>query len=302
MDLRRLNVFVTVADLGSFSRAAQALDLSQPTVSEHVRTLEQELGVVLLDRGGRATEPTPVGRLLLGHARRILELAREARQAVEGFQGHIAGLLVVGGSTIPGEYVLPGALARFAALHPEVRARLMIAPSRQVCAWVEAGTVEAGVVGAPPDGRPLEARRLMDDELVLVVPADHPWASRERVSLEDLAREPLVVREDGSGSRQALERGLREAGTALGRLRVAGEFGSTQALKQAVRAGLGVAFVSRRAVADECGAALLRCVGLEGPRLVRAFHLVTRPGRTPSPAAQAFVGLLESDTAGGASH
>jgi DNA-binding transcriptional LysR family regulator len=301
VDLRRLEIFVKVAELGSFSRAAEALFLTQPTVSEHVRALEEELGVQLLDRLGRGAAPTPAGQIVLGYARRMLGLAREARQAVDRFQGRLGGELVVGGSTIPGEYVLPGLIGQFKAKYPEISITLLIGSSRQVAEWVDEGRVEVGVVGARPAPRSVESRELMSDELVVVVATEHPWSGRGTVTLAELSREPLLVRERGSGSREALERALAEAGTSLGAFRIAGEMGSTQAIKQAVRAGVGVSLISRRAVEDECRASLVACVKVEDLKVVRAFHLVTHRERTRSPLAEAFLGLVESQSPGPAS-
>lgn len=295
MDLRRLEVFVKVAELGSFSRAAEALALTQPTVSEHVRALEAELGVQLLDRLGRGAVTTPAGELLLGYARRVLALIGETRQAVDQFQGRMRGTLCVGGSTIPGEYVLPPLVGRFRAKYPEVMISLRIGSSREVCGWVDAGLVEVGLVGAPPVGRAVAGRALMEDEMVVVVGPEHPWVGRPEVSLDELAAEPLVVREPGSGSREALEQALASAGRSLGGFRVVAEMGSTQAVKHAVRAGLGAAVVSRRAVEDECRARWLHCVKVRGLQVTRAFHLVVHRDRSRSPLAQAFLAFLESE-------
>ena len=126
MDLRRLEIFAKVAELGSFSRAAEALFLTQPTVSEHVRALEEELGVQLLDRLGRGATPTRAGQILLGYARRMLALSRETRQAIDQFQGRLSGELLVGGSTIPGEYVLPALIGQFKAKYPDISISLLI--------------------------------------------------------------------------------------------------------------------------------------------------------------------------------
>src|SRR6266571_8141771 len=186
MDLRRLEIFAKVAELGSFSRAAEALFLTQPTVSEHVRALEDELGVQLLDRLGRGAQPTPAGRLLLDYAARMLALGREARQAIDRYQGRVSGALVIGGSTIPGEYVLPALVGAFRAKHPEVSISLLIGSSRDVSLWVEEGRAELGVTGARPSARALHAKAIMSDELVIVVPAEHPWAERKTVSLADV--------------------------------------------------------------------------------------------------------------------
>ena len=295
MDLRRLEVFAKVAELGSFSRAAEALFLTQPTISEHVRALEVELGLSLLDRLGRGATPTPAGRVLLDYAHRMLKLAEEARQAIDRFQGRMSGTLIVGGSTIPGEYVLPALIGQFKSKYPDILISLRVASSRQVSEWVDEGRVEVGVVGARPALRTLEARALMSDELVIAGPAGHPWAGRKTVALADVRSEPLIVREPGSGSREALERALHDADTNLDAFRVAGEIGSTQAIKQAVRAGVGITIISRRAVEDECRAGLVHCVKVRDLKLARSFYLVTHRERTRSPLAEAFVTFVESE-------
>ena len=296
MDLRRLEIFVRVAELGSFSRAAEALFLTQPTVSEHVRALEDELGVQLLDRLGRGAAPTPAGQLLLGYARKLLALASEAQQAVDQFQGRVSGELIVGGSSIPGEYVLPALIGAFRNKHPEIAVTLLIGDSRSVQEWVESGRVEIGVVGVRPTGRSLESRQLMADELVVVVAPDHPWAGRESISVADIRHEPLILRERGSGSRDTLERALTAVGLDFGAFRIVGEMGSTQAIKQAIRAGFGVSLISRRAVEDECRARLLGSVSVRDLDVSRAFHLVTHRERSRSPLAQAFLAFVDAQS------
>ena len=301
LDLRRLEIFVKVAELGSFSRAAERLFLTQPTVSEHVRALEDELGVQLLDRLGRGATPTRAGTLLLGYAQRMLALSRETTQAMAQLQGRVSGELVVGGSTIPGEYVLPALIGAFRAKYPDVSVSLRIGGSGEVQAWVEEGRVELGVVGASPTARALEGRQLMADELVVVVAAEHPWAAHATVSLDDLRAEPMIVRERGSGSREAFERALEGVGLDLAAFRIVGEIASTQAIKQAVRAGVGVSIISWRAVVDECRAGLLACVKLRDITISRAFHLVTHRDRSRSPLVQAFLAFVESQALGPAS-
>lgn len=298
MDLRRLEIFVKVAELGSFSRAAEALFLTQPTVSEHVRALEDALGVQLLDRLGRSTTPTRAGTLLLGYARRMLALSREAAQAIEQFQGRMSGELTIGGSTIPGEYVVPELIGAFRSKYPDVRVSLLIGSSREVQSWTEEGRVEIGVVGASPSIRSLEGRPLIDDELVVVVGADHPWAGRADVSLEDLKTEPMILRERGSGSRETFEHALESVGLDLAAFRIVGLIASTQAIKQAVRAGVGVSLISRRAVVDECRARLLACVRIRDLAVSRSFYVITHRDRTRSPLAQAFLTFMESHPVG----
>jgi DNA-binding transcriptional LysR family regulator len=297
MDTRQLEIFVKVADLGSFSRAAEALFLTQPTVSEHIRGLEEELGLRLLDRLGRGAAPTKAGQLLLGYARRILELHREARQAVGQFQGRMSGELVIAASTIPGEYVLPPLIGRFKEKYPDIAISLLIGDTQRVVDWVLEGRVELAVAGAQIDQRALEYRELMPDELVLVVSGTHPWHGKKTATLDEVRAEPLIVRERGSGSRYALEKALAEVGLDLGDFRVVGEMGSTQAIKQAVKAGVGISLVSKRAVTEECEHGILHCVKVKDLRFSRAFYLVTNTTRTRSPLAEAFRAFLISESA-----
>jgi DNA-binding transcriptional LysR family regulator len=295
MDLRQLEVFAAVYELRSFSRAASALRLTQSTVSEHVRLLEEELGTRVFDRLSRETVPTRAGELLYGYARQMLLLRTEARQALDQFLGQVTGTLLVGASTIPGEYVLPVVIGRFRGRHPRVAITLQISDSRGIAQAVLDGQVDVGVVGADPGNRVLEARPLMPDELVLVIPPGHAWTERSEATLEELRAEPLIVREPGSGSRQALERALETSGRGLGEMRVVAEMGSTSAIKQAVKAGVGMSIVSRRAVEDECRHGLLGCVTLKDLAITRQFYVVVHAGRSRSPLCQAFLEFLTSE-------
>jgi DNA-binding transcriptional LysR family regulator len=297
MDLRQLEIFVKVAELKSFSKAAEAMFLTQPTVSEHIRTLEQELGVRLLDRLGRGAEPTAAGRLLLSHATRMLQLQREALQAMASFQGRLAGDLLVAASTIPGEYVLPPLIGRFKEKFPDIAITLLIGDSRAVVEWVAEGRAEVGVVGARLPHRGIDYRELMPDELVLVVPVGHPWHGKTEVGLEDLRAEPLLLRERGSGTRAALESALAQTGLDLAAFRIVGEMGSTQAIKQAVKAGVGVSVISRRAVEEECRSGLVWCLKVRDLKVTRAFHIATHRDRSRSPLAEAFRTFIVSESA-----
>jgi len=295
VDLRQLEIFVKVAEYGSFSKAAAALYLTQPTVSEHIRTLEDEVGARLLDRLGRGASVTRAGQLLLSYATRMLALSREARQAMESFQGRMSGELLVGASTIPGEYVLPSLIGRFKEKYPDISITLLIGDSQTVVDWVAGGRAEIGVVGARLAHRGVEYRELMPDELVVVVSATHPWHGRKQVTLQELRSEPVLVRERGSGTRAALEAALADAGLSLGAFRIVGEMGSTQAIKQAVKSGVGVSMVSRRAVEEEGRSGLLSYLRVKDLKITRSFHLATHQERTRSPLAEAFRAFLEAE-------
>jgi DNA-binding transcriptional LysR family regulator len=294
MDLRQLEVFSGVYELRSFSRTASALRLTQSTVSEHVRLLEEELGTRLFDRLSRETVPTRAGELLYGYAKQMLALRAEARQALGEFLGQVTGNLLVGGSTIPGEYVLPAVIGRFRERHPRVSITLQISDTRGIVQAVLEGQVDVGVVGADPNGRGLEVKPLMPDELVLVVPAGHPWQGRATVTLDELRTEPLIVREPGSGSRQTLEEALEAAGRSLLDMRVVAEMGSTSAIKQAIKAGIGVSVMSSRAVEDECRLGLLDCIKFQDLPVKRQFYVITHASRSRSPLCRAFLDFLET--------
>jgi DNA-binding transcriptional LysR family regulator len=244
---------------------------------------------------GRGAAVTKAGQLLLVHARRLLALSREARQAMDRFQGRMSGELVVGASTIPGEYVLPALIGRFKEKYPDISITLLIGDSQTVIDWVAEGRAELGVAGARLPHRGVDYKELMPDELVVVVPATHPWHGRSLITLEELRTASLLIRERGSGTRAALEAVLAEAGIDLGSFRIVGEMGSTQAIKQAVKAGVGVSVVSKRAVEDECKAGLVGCLEIKDLEVTRSFYLATHKERSRSPLAEAFRVFLETE-------
>jgi DNA-binding transcriptional LysR family regulator len=222
----------------------------------------------------------------------MLALRVEAVQGLQQFLGQIAGTLTAGASTIPGEYVLPPLIGAFREKFPRVSIALQISDTRGIVEAVLEGRVELGMVGARPDQRALQAVELMPDELVVVVPPGHAWVGRKVVTVEDLRTEPLIVREPGSGSRDAVEGALEAAGLRPDGLRVVAEIGSTSAIKQAVKAGVGVSIMSRRAVEDESRSGLLGYVKIKDLPVTRHFYVVTHASRSRSPLCQAFLDFL----------
>lgn len=290
MTLRQFEVFLAVARARSFRRAADALHLSQPALSQHVRELEGELGTRLFDRLGRTVTLTEAGRLLEEHALRLFATLAGAREAIGELLGLKRGSLLIGGSTTPGIYVLPALIAKFQTRYPGIRVALRIANSRIIEERVRANELDLGVVGGHvlgPGERCLTAGLV--DELVLIVPPTHPWARRGSVPPGRLGDERLLMREEGSATRQVTERALDQVGV---RFRVAMELDHTEAIKQAAMAGLGVAFVSVHAVEGELASGRLRALRLRGLPIRRHFHVIHHEARALSPAARAFVELL----------
>jgi len=296
MEIRKLDAFCKVIELKSFTRAAEAMLLSQPTVSEHIRSLEQELDEKLLDRLGREVEPTPVGRLLYRYARKILQTQNDAVQAIEQYGGKLIGRLIIGCGTIPGTYILPGLIARFRLEHPSIKATLRITSSRIIAEKVVAGEYELGVVGARWNESRLNWTAIFSDELTLAVHPDHSWALRKAILLKDIDKEPFIMREPDSGTRKVFARILEKNGLKETSLQEVAEIGSTEAIKEAVKAGIGISILSRRAVIDDVKCGRLVAVSVKDHKLQRPFYLIQRKNRALSPVASVFLDYLRDNS------
>jgi len=288
--LRQFEVFLAVAKAGSFRAAAEAMHLSQPALSQHVAEMERELGTRLFDRLGRKVALTEAGRVLEEHAHRLFASLASAREAVADLGALKRGSLVLGASTTPGIYVLPGMIAAFQGKYPGVALSLRIGNSALIEEQIRGNELDLGVVGGHPLrlGEECVAAGLLD-ELVLIVPPAHPWARRREIQPSLLEGERLLVREEGSATRQVTERALQRAG---GHIKASMELGHTEAIKQAVIAGLGIAFVSIHAIRGEVAVGRLRAVRLKGLRIQRHFHIIHNEARTLSTSARAFIELL----------
>jgi DNA-binding transcriptional LysR family regulator len=291
MELKYIEIFCAVVELKSFSKAALALHLTQPTVSIHIKALEDEFSTKLLDRLGRTIQPTQDGAILYRYAREILNLKEGARLAMERISGTVSGAFAIGASTIPGEYILPHILARFREEYPDVFPALKIADSRNICQSVLDGTVDIGVIGTAIKDKNLTTRRFLDDELILVAP---PAFRGSVLGKNEITAIPLVVRETGSGSKASLEENLKKIGLALGDLQIVGEMGSSQALIQAVKSGMGFAFLSSLSVADEIERGTLKAVKLKGISITRNFYIITHRLRFSTRICTTFIDYLLS--------
>jgi LysR family transcriptional regulator, low CO2-responsive transcriptional regulator len=292
MTIRQLEVFLAIAHADSFSRAAERIHLSQPTLSEHMKELEEELGVPLFIRHSRSVSLTEAGRIFEDYATSVVATLAAGRHAIAELDGLKRGSIVVGASTTPGTYVLPARIAKFIEQYPGITVALRIANSRTVEERVRDGEVDLAVIGGHvlgPSERCVAAGIL--DELQLIVPLNHP-VKEASLSPARLARERLLIREEGSATRQATERALREAGVTF---RPAMELDHTETIKRAVMAGLGVAFVSRYAVEDEIQAGRLRALRVQRMNIRRHFHIIHDERRPLSASARAFIRFLEAN-------
>jgi DNA-binding transcriptional LysR family regulator len=296
MDLWRLHIFCKVVELKSFSRAASAVYLSQPTVSSHIKDLEDHCECKLIDRLGREIAPTKAGELLYGYAAKMIALKESAEKALAEFQGKMRGHLTIGGSTIPGGYILPPLLGKFKEAYPEVTVTLIEGDTARIVQDTLEGRVEVGIVGAKAKETGLVQEKIMDDEMFLIVPGDHKWASRGHVSVRELMEEPFIMREPGSGTRKSIEQVLDKSEHWSRQLNVVAEMGSTEAVRQAIKAGVGISILSACAVADELAARSLKKVGIKGLSFKRAFYLILHKHRSKSPLCSAFVRFLKGES------
>ena len=307
--LYQLRVLLVVARHRNYTHAAEELYLSQPSVSAQVHELERLVGLRLFEQVGKRLVLTQAGEVLLAHAHNVLAGIEEAADALTRFHQVKTGCLSLSASTTVGNYVLPKILGTFHARYPAVEVWLDIKNSEDVCEEVRQGRKELGMIESVLDDaeRELVFTPYQDDTLVLIVPPWHPWAGQDQVPITALSQATLLWREPGSGTRSVIEAALQHAAI---RPQVIMQLGSTEAIKHAVAANVGVAIISSVAVAAEVTAGWLSLVRLADVSLQRTFHLVRRRGGRQSPLAEAFLHLLlgeesnkhMSETADGRQH
>lgn len=281
---RQLRVFAEVARQGSVQRAAEALHLTPPAVSMQVKEIEGQVGLALFDRSGRRMQLSTAGEYFLSYARRLLATLKEAEDAMARLKRVESGRLTIG-MVSSAKYFLPRFLAEFHAEHPAVEVRLQLGNREELVAAMQAGEVDVSVMGRPPKDWPHRAEPFAAHPHGLVVAPGHAFAGQAGVPVDALAREPFIVRETGSGTRAALEAFL--AAHHIQPVFVM-EMNSTEAIKQAVMAGMGVALLSLHTVGLERAQGLLAVPDVEGLPLVRRWHLVNAARKVLSPAAEAF--------------
>jgi len=294
LDLHKLEIFYWVAEYKSFSQAAELLSLRQPTISTHVQELEQAVGGKLLYRMPGKVSLTPLGLMLVDRAANLLSFKRETIAAVEQFHGTLSGELWVGGSSIPGEYLLPQKLGEFTQKYPKVKPILRIGDSAGILADLLEGKVEIGYVGFRGDDTRLRFEKIWDDEMVVAVPKGHPWTRRKAIAVADLRNEKFISREHGSGTldslRQLLAKRIR-AGQEI--LNVTMELGSTEAVKEALMAGYGFSILSRISIQHELKDGNIVEVPIRGLKMERGFYQVLHSRRPIHPIAQTFREFLK---------
>lgn len=290
INLNRLRLFLAVVEHGGVRRAADAIGISQPAVSQAIQALEAEVGLALLERVGRAVRPTPAGLTLVEHGRRVMAEAVATRDAVDALKGLSRGSLALGASTTLGIYVLPEPLGVFHQRYPEIALSLNVANTRDILAQLRDGRLDLALVEGSVPYDDLEATAFLADELIAIVPPHSPFAGHALLSASDLASAPFLMREVGSGTREVVDRALVAWGIVPN---VMMELGHTEAIKRAVEAGLGISILSRLTVAREIADGRLVTRPLAVGDVRRNFLLVQRRSSRLSPASQAFLATLD---------
>ncbi|HEX9370140.1 MAG TPA: LysR family transcriptional regulator [Roseiflexaceae bacterium] len=291
MDIPKLRIFATVARLGNFTRAAEALYLTQPTVSQQIATLEAQVGAPLIERLPRRLKLTPAGEALLPYAEQILALADAAAEAARAAAGLADRTLRLGVGHTLATYLLPDLLSRYRELYPQRVVRIAVGNTAELLDMVASDAVELALVGSPADHPRLEIAPFMHDRLVAIVAPDDLWAARGEVAIGDLRERVLLTREPGSALHATVERLLGPPALAGDRAILLGE---TEAIKRSVEAGLGVALVQEIAVEREVAAGDLVALPLRGADDTRTYAYARRAGPPLSGAAEDLVALLSN--------
>lgn len=287
--LQQMEALACLAEERNFSAAARKMMLTQPSLSKHIRNLEDLCGCRLVNRTRTGISMTPEGSILYAYAKRILRLRDEARDKMALSMESVSGIVFAGASTIPATYLLPPVLTALRKSHPDITVRIVTGDSDIVVHMVLTGQVELGFIGKPVPDRRLLGEPIWNDEIVLVAHPDHPWASSGGVGIPELAREPFIEREKGSGTRSVFEERLAEHnGGETVRFNVVSEMGSTEAVKESVLAGLGVSVLSLHAVRRELELGMLVRVPMTGLRVLRPFYLIRKKQSVLLPHQEVF--------------
>ena len=289
MNYNHLMIFLAVAEEGSVSRGAERLCISQPAVSKQLGLLEASLRASLFERLPRGVRLTEAGSLLLGYARRLSALEHEAERMMAELHGLARGTLTVGASLTVGAYLLPETLAEYGRRYPGIALTLEIANTEVIQQMLREGRLDIALTEGFAEDPELDVAVFAEDELAAIAPPGHPLLAGSPVTAEQFCRQPLILREPGSGTRAVFERALAERGLTATPLM---SLGSTEAIKRAVAAGAGLAVVSRLALALELETGRLALLPLSDLSLRRPLHRLTRRGASESRAANAFRALL----------
>ena len=292
IDLTKLQAFLYAAESLSFSEAAKQLHLSQPTISHHIKSLEQELGVELFARSGSSLKLTDAGRLLMSQAGKLLREANAVEQMMDSLQEKIVGQITIACSTTTGKYVLPQVAARFRKQHPGARISILACTQETVVPRLMKEEADLGVVSYEACGGEVECQEFFQDHIGLIVPADHSWAKRQQIEPAELLQVPFIMREPTSGTRKVMLTELGKHGIGLEEMDIFLEIGNAEAIVKTVEAGFGVSFVSRFAAGWALDKGTVVELPVAGFDLRRKLYMVRNKMQTTHRAVEAFWGFV----------
>ncbi len=297
--LQQMEAVISLVEEGSFSRAAKRMSLTQPALTKNIKNAENYLGVLLVNRSNTGASLTPEGKILYTYARRMVKLRNEAKEKILTLNKNIGGNIYMSASTIPSTYILPHVLSAFSKIHPDIRVYIKTADSEEAMNMVLENEVEIGCIGKRPSNRKLKAEPLWKDRLVLAIPRHHRWRKKKSIALSELLDEPFVIREKGSATRELLESCLKESKSiSLSQFNICSELGSSEAIKEAVIAGLGVSVISIYAVERELYQGLLFEVPIQSCKMERTLYLIYKRHFDFRPAHKTFIDFLKKDASG----
>jgi DNA-binding transcriptional LysR family regulator len=293
MEDHKLRVFCAVAETKSFSKASELIHLTQPAVSLQIQAMEELYETRLFDRSGNTINLTPAGEILYKRAKEILALYAEAQQNISEITGAIKGSLSIGASSTIGNYLLPHIIAAFKKKVPQVNISLVVSNTKTITEKLNAGEIDIALVEGDVSKQRFSVETLISDELVVIMSPAHPWAERRNLPAIELTKEPLILREEGSGTRQIIIKHLEEHGLKLDQLKIALVMGSTEAIKGAVEEGLGVSIMSGWAVRKWLKQGLLRAATFKDLKFHRNFSIISPKRNYSTHTAREFLNFLK---------
>lgn len=288
LDTHQLNVFLVAAETLNFTQAARLLHMSQPSVSQHIQSLEQSFGQPLFIRAGRHMELADAGRTLLPLAREMVERSVRIEELMKSLEGEVHGRLLVGCSTTPGKYILPQLLANFHHEYPLVRVACNVMDQTSAFELLSDGEVHVAMISEPyMSNRNVDIRRFMTDPVILIAPLDHPWAIRGEIEPEELYEAEFIFREEGSGTEMAVRSALANLNIGVEDLETLLILGNSEAIALSVKEGIGVGFVSR-IVYNRLVEGKVAPIRVRGLDIHREIHIGAQNRKPATLAQQAF--------------
>ena len=294
MEDHKLKVFCTVAETKSFSKPSEIIHLTQPAVSLQIQALEELYETKLFDRSSSTVTLTPSGEILYRFSKDILALYAELSKEIGKITGLIKGSITIGASTTIGSYVLPNVIVDFKKTHPKIKVNVLIGNTKRVVDLLNSGVVDLGLVEGETARHKVKMEPVIVDELSIIIPPFHQWAKKKVVSILEITKEPFIIREEGSGTRQMIEKYLLSHGINVSDMRIALVIGGTESIKAAVESGMGISIVSKWAARKEVKYGTLKMINIKEEKMLRNFSLITQKNAVLSHAVDEFLSYIKT--------